>query len=63
MSDESPNEEVIFDGAVKIADLAERALYLKKACGDSEALRARLDALLASHEDPGDFLAGPGPEP
>ena len=63
MSGESPNEEAIFDGAVKIADLAERALYLKKACGGSEALRARLDALLASHEDATDFLAGPGPEP
>ena len=59
LSGEFPNEEAIFGGAVKIADLTERASYLQKACGDDETLRARLDALLASHEDPSSFLGGP----
>ncbi len=53
----NPNrEELLFQLALtKLA--AERAAWLDRECGDDKALRARLDALLAAHEQPETRLA------
>ena len=50
------HEELLFCLALtKPAD--ERGLFLDRECGDDKALRARLDALLAAHEQPETLLA------
>src|SRR5882724_2218154 len=36
----------------------ERPAFLTGACGRDDALRRRVDALLAAHDNPGSFLAG-----
>src|SRR5438067_12362702 len=40
-------------------DAIERAAFLDRACGNDVELRQRLDALLASDQSMGDFLAAP----
>lgn len=35
---------------------AERTVFLDRECGDDKALRARLEALLAAHEQPDNLL-------
>jgi serine/threonine protein kinase len=51
-------EETIFATALeKPAD--ERAAYLAEACGNDEALRKRLETLLAASEKVGNFMANP----
>ena len=54
------NEEAIFVEALEKKTPEERAAYLNQACGDNEALRARVNALLQSHETP-DSLLDNGP--
>jgi hypothetical protein len=44
------SEETLFALALEKADPAERAAFLDEACASDPALRARLGALLASHE-------------
>ncbi len=44
------NEESLFHRAREKSDPAERAAFLKQACGGDETLRQRIEALLHSHE-------------
>src|SRR5208337_5380513 len=56
-SDMSPpknREEVLFQAAVQLTG-AERAAFLKGACLGDDALRQRLEALLAAHDAPDDL--------
>jgi serine/threonine protein kinase len=50
MNDPQQREESLFNAALQLPDAAERAAYLKKACGDDESLRRRVEALLQAHE-------------
>lgn len=52
-------EEKIFIAALDLRDSAERTAYLDQACGGDPALRARIEALLRSHDGAGNFLAQP----
>src|SRR5438128_962669 len=52
-------EETIFLEALNKQGPAERAAYLGAACAGDAALRARVEALLASHADPDSFLDMP----
>jgi serine/threonine protein kinase len=68
------NELELFAAAIAIADPAERAAFLERACEGKPELQARLDALLAAHfrsnplldqpamtlDSPGDALAATG---
>jgi len=49
----------IFSEALEKGTPQERAAYLDKACGNDADLRARVEALLKSHEKVGDFLEIP----
>jgi Tol biopolymer transport system component len=51
--------EVVFFAALEKATLAERAAYLDEACAGNEALRRRVEALLAAHPHVGKFLERP----
>src|SRR5689334_14600508 len=55
-------EETIFETALHKASPAERSAYLAEACGGDAALRQRVEALLAAHQDAGDFLDRPAAE-
>ena len=48
-------EELLFQLALT-KPAAERAAWLARECGDDEPLRARLEALLAAHEQPETLL-------
>jgi serine/threonine protein kinase len=50
------DERTIFNGALGRRDRGERAAYLAEACGRDEALRRRVEALLALHDDAGGSL-------
>lgn len=52
---QTAREEAIFNGA-KVLPLSERPAYLRAACGQDASLRIRIEALLRSHEQAGDFL-------
>src|SRR5437667_10451185 len=58
MTNRSP-AEVIFFAALEKAAPAERAAYLEEACAGNEALRRRVEALLAAHPQVGQFLERP----
>src|SRR5262245_14387052 len=58
MNDQSP-AEVVFFAALEKATPAERAAYLDEACAGNEALRRRVEALLAAHPQVGRFLERP----
>src|ERR1051326_2683721 len=49
----------IFSEALEHEDLAERALFLDKACGSDSALREQIEKLLHAHEEAGGFLSNP----
>ena len=53
------NERELFLAAVELSDPGARALYLDNACAGDAALRARIEALLKSHEEAGNFLKKP----
>src|SRR4051794_1485251 len=55
-------EREIFTEALERATPAERAAFLDAACAGDPALRARVDALLRSHDGAGEFLKGSAPE-
>lgn len=57
------NEKSIFLQALEIADRTERAAYLDEACEDQVELRREVEALLAAHEQSGEFLNILGGEP
>jgi serine/threonine protein kinase/tetratricopeptide (TPR) repeat protein len=52
-------EESIFIEALEKADPAERAAFLDRACAGDEALRQRIERLLARHGQPDSFLDAP----
>src|SRR4051794_23595987 len=52
-------ERDIFLAVLDLPDPAARAAYLDAACGADAARRARVEALLRSHEAAGSFLAEP----
>ncbi len=54
--------ETIFHAARTRDAGAERDAYLDGACGDDADLRARVDALLAAHDEASDFLEAPAVE-
>jgi WD40 repeat protein/tRNA A-37 threonylcarbamoyl transferase component Bud32 len=49
----------IFLNALEIEDREQRKAYLDDACRGDDKLRADVEALLAAHEQAGDFLGGP----
>jgi eukaryotic-like serine/threonine-protein kinase len=56
MIEPSLPEESIFAQALEIASAAERAAFLDRTCGDNQALRAEVEALLRANERSGDVL-------
>src|SRR6516162_4125700 len=54
------DEEEIFNVARKIDSPEVRENYVRQACGGEDALRARVMALLAVHDQEKSFLASPG---
>jgi hypothetical protein len=48
--DQQLSERSIFEPAIDKASSQERAAFLEEACGDNEALRREVDALLAVHD-------------
>jgi WD40 repeat protein/serine/threonine protein kinase len=52
-------EEQVFLAALELADPAERAAYLDRACGGDAAFRRQVEALLAAHFRSGEFLDSP----
>lgn len=55
MNDSSNRDAAIFTEAIQLP-VAERAAYLRRACGDDDELRRRVEALLHAHDQVGDFL-------
>ncbi len=53
------DEEAIFNKAIEIKSLAERATFVKSACGEDAALLARVEALLKVHFEDASFLKSP----
>lgn len=49
-------EDDLFNAARRLADPAERTAFLRSACGADEPLRARVEALLAAHDEAGNPL-------
>ena len=56
MTEPSLPEESIFAQALEIAPTAERLAFLDQACGNNQALRAEVEALLRASERSGDLL-------
>jgi serine/threonine protein kinase/tetratricopeptide (TPR) repeat protein len=56
------DERSIFMAALAQESPPERSAFLDEACGGDQALRQRVEALLASHEQAGSFLGKPVPE-
>jgi uncharacterized protein (TIGR03067 family) len=57
------NERTIFLEALAKDSTAERATYLAQACSGDLSLRQRIEQLLQSHQEAGEFLATPALEP
>jgi hypothetical protein len=57
--DERSSVEVVFLAALDKGTPAEQAAYLDEACAGNEALRRRVEALLAAHRKAGRFLERP----
>lgn len=56
MNDPANREKELFEEALDIQSLEERAAYLRGACGGDAKLRQRVEALLRAHEEVDDFL-------
>lgn len=61
MSPSPVDEKAIFNTARKITDPEALASYLSLACGEDEAARQRIHALLAIHDHEDSFLESPPP--
>jgi len=59
MSKKHPDAKAIFFNAIEKSNAQERSVYLDTVCGDKADLRKRVEALLKSHEDAGDFFRIP----
>jgi serine/threonine protein kinase len=57
--DDRSSAEVVFFAALDKGTPAEQAAYLDEACAGNEALRRRVEALLAAHRKAGRFLERP----
>ncbi|MCH8164252.1 MAG: protein kinase, partial [Planctomycetes bacterium] len=57
-----PSPEQVFHEARAIESPSERDAYLRGACGNDVALRAKVEALLAADAEAGSFLASGGNE-
>ncbi len=55
----NPAERSIFLQALEASNLEDRLAYLDSACGDDQALRASVDALLVAHDGPSALLDAP----
>ena len=53
----------LFCEALECPSDAERRAYLDRACRNDQALRCRIEALLAAHQEAGDFLEAPASRP
>lgn len=53
------SEREIFDHALTILDVRQRAEYLQQACGEDKALREHIEGLLEAHAKLGGFLEKP----
>lgn len=53
------DEETIFNVARRIEPASVREDYLEQICGDNPGLRARVEALLAVHDEEQEFMASP----
>ena len=58
MSPDQQREEALFDAALAHPP-AQRGIFLDGACIGNPALRGRLEALLAAHDQPDDFVPAP----
>ena len=56
------DELEVFSTAREISSLEDRAKFLDEACGDDVTFRRKIEALLASWDQLGDFLSSPAPE-
>ena len=67
MKDAGKPEELVFKAAIRLQEGAEQEAYIRKACGDDQALLANVRALL-NHHDEKSFLdvpifeSSPGPD-
>ena len=60
MSETKQNrEQLLFEAVVQKTDPAERTAFLAAVCGEDAALRARLEVLVAAHEQSDPLLATP----
>ena len=57
----NPNREEILFALALEKPAAERSVFLDRECGDDKALRERIQALLAAHDQPEGVLAGTAP--
>jgi serine/threonine protein kinase/tetratricopeptide (TPR) repeat protein len=57
------NEREIFIAALHQRDPAERAAFLRRACGEDQAVRGRVEELLQEQEQLGSFLESPAAGP
>lgn len=57
------DEAALFAAALELTTSAERDRFLEEQCRDDSALRARVGALLRSHDEAGDFLCEPALPP
>ncbi|MHC4510472.1 MAG: protein kinase domain-containing protein [Planctomycetota bacterium] len=62
MADKPIDIEAIYSAALGKASAAERSAYLDAVCGEDQALRSRIEALLKAHEQAGSFLETPSIE-
>ncbi|MFO0808039.1 MAG: protein kinase [Gemmataceae bacterium] len=63
MSSAIPTLDTVFCEAVEIADAADRAAHIARACGCDDALRRRVEALVEAHFRAGSFLEHPAATP
>jgi serine/threonine protein kinase/tetratricopeptide (TPR) repeat protein len=57
---DSARVEAVFDEAVDLSTESDRAAFMERACGEDQALRQRVEALLAAHGRADGFLQGAG---
>ncbi len=61
MPSPAEREKALFRAAAELTPGVARRAFLDQACAGDVALRARLDALLAAHDEPDQLLAAPVP--
>ena len=57
MSQLDPRLERVFAEAIDIADIAERAAFVERACRGEEALQREVETLLEANSGAGDFMS------